>query len=98
MDLGGWLRSLGLEKYEAAFREFANKILTTGAAQPGGSIQSCETKPRPRIWARRQASVIGGKRGFVCVGTVRSLRPKLFYELQKRITVARRRTECVKHR
>ena len=21
MDLGGWLRSLGLEKYEAAFRE-----------------------------------------------------------------------------
>ena len=21
MDIGGWLRSLGLEKYEAAFRE-----------------------------------------------------------------------------
>jgi hypothetical protein len=27
---------------------FANKILTTGAAQLRGSIQSCETKPRPR--------------------------------------------------
>jgi hypothetical protein len=23
MDLGGWLRSLGLERYEAAFREDA---------------------------------------------------------------------------
>jgi hypothetical protein len=43
-------------------------------------------------------SVIKGKRGFVFVGTVRSRRQKLSYELQKRITVARRRTEYVKHR
>jgi hypothetical protein len=85
-------------KDELFLHVFANKILTTGAAQPGGSIQGCETKPRARIWARRQASVIRGKRGFVFVGTVRSLRQKLSYELQKRITVARRRTEYVKHR
>ena len=30
MDLGGWLRSLGLEQYEAAFRENA----IDGAALP----------------------------------------------------------------
>ena len=77
---------------------FANKILTAGTAQPGGSIQSCETKPAPRRWARRQASVIRSERGFVFVGTVRSLRQILSYELHKRIIVARRRTECVKHR
>jgi hypothetical protein len=53
---------------EACRHVFANKILTTGAVQPGGSIQSCETKPRPWRWARRQASVIRGKRGFVFVG------------------------------
>jgi hypothetical protein len=32
MDLGGWLRSLGLERYEAAFRE--NKIDSTIQSMP----------------------------------------------------------------
>ena len=41
MDVGGWLRSLGLEEYEKAFRE--NKVdaavlpkLTVGTRRPGG--------------------------------------------------------------
>ena len=32
MDIGGWLRSLGLEGYEAAFRE--NEIDETVLAEP----------------------------------------------------------------
>ena len=66
-----------------------------GSAARGMKLQ---LKAAPLDFARRQASVIKGKRGFVFVGTVRSRRQKLSYELQKRITVARRRTECVKHR
>jgi hypothetical protein len=34
MDLGGWLRSLGLEQYEAAFRE--NTIDDTVLPDPAG--------------------------------------------------------------
>ncbi len=34
MDLGGWLRSLGLEQYEAAFRE--NAIDDDGPADLDG--------------------------------------------------------------
>ena len=35
MDLGGWLRSLGLEKYEAAFREneITEKVLASLTAE-----------------------------------------------------------------
>ena len=35
MDLGGWLRSLGLERYEAAFREneISEKVLPSLTAE-----------------------------------------------------------------
>ena len=35
MDIGVWLRSLGLGKYEAAFRE--NEIDETGSPEPDGT-------------------------------------------------------------
>jgi hypothetical protein len=37
MDLGGWLRSLGLEQYEAAFRKNAIDDTVLPSLTPGGS-------------------------------------------------------------
>ena len=47
MDIAGWLRSLGLEKYEAAFRENAinEKILPHGGSPEGHGHR--------HRWARR---------------------------------------------
>jgi hypothetical protein len=47
LDIAGWLRSLGLEKYEAAFRENAinEKILPHGGSPEGHGHR--------HRWARR---------------------------------------------
>ena len=54
MDLGGWLRSLGLEKYEAAFREneINERVLPSLTQEdlkeigigPGGQILPCASR------------------------------------------------------
>jgi hypothetical protein len=45
MDLGGWLRSLGLERYEAAFRDRA--VLSARRNTGGGS---CRYPVRTHTW------------------------------------------------
>ena len=40
MDIGDWLRSLGLERYEAAFREneISKKVLPSLTAEEAGTL------------------------------------------------------------
>ena len=55
MDIGGWLRSLGLERYEAAFRE--NEIDDTVLPTLTASLK--KTRNRWRIWTLRLGWMTG---------------------------------------
>ena len=59
MDIGGWLRSLGLEKYEAAFREneidetvlpnlTAEDLKELGVASLGHRLKLLDGSPLPK--------------------------------------------------
>ena len=52
MDIGGWLRSLGLEKYEAAFRE--NEIDET--VLPSLTAEDLKDFGRRHCWAPPNAA------------------------------------------
>ena len=66
MDVGGWLRSLGLEQYEAAFREneidetvlpslTAEDLKELGVGQLGTAV-SCSTPSLPCVLTRAQST------------------------------------------
>ena len=55
MDIGGWLRSLGLERYEAAFRENANSIRSMASKIQRASHSSSASARSMR--SRRSASL-----------------------------------------